>query len=1005
MHAQENSAAEPNLHLMALRDAMRQRQPGSSEITAETLHMPRLTIHALLCLLAAFPIAARGQPKMTVSENLCVNGDFENLEEAMAGPLPKRWSEVRNGPTARVEACDDAFRGRHSLRLSAAKDDVAGMNSAKMAAIHGTVRFRYKAIRSSSEGGNLWLYVIGLSRLNGLEVQREGFHPPKEHMGDGQWHEGSFEFNFERPRIAYSLVAPRINEGLGNPGDGEWLIDAVEVYPVRTGPRIKLAHLWCGKPLARTGEAITFSAWVENSGDQPARTVSVEIKASEGSQIAGLARRTCAIEPGSYERLDWILRTVKPTTAEVEVSAALGSEAAAGSPMSNKILVMPSGAKRTRQELCTDEVGYWRLLDRPVTLQEGNKRPLAKVQHKTSSEIERSPYGLCIQLPRSKDYEDPFNPTHLIDDDSETCWSSQQNPSPYPGQPPYAEIDLGREVAVKQVNLIPYWRNTDFPLGFSVRVSSDAKNWRTVVRVKDHELVDGGETRGDKLAQVFPLEKAAKARYLRIDFERLPLSGGNFAEVSQGYKARLSGIEVIDEAGRNLALLRLGARVTASDIFTGWQNTASSVRKAFRRVFDLGVKWVRVGQWGDQTEWAAVEREKGEFRMDPATDAAIRKLTDHGVGILYGLNYGNAIYERPEHPGEIGPIFKEGHPFSENCGPRTEEGRRAFVRYVDFVVRKYKDRVRWWELWNEENGWFPGHEPELYGKLLYAVAQHIKEIDPSLKVMFGGTAAPAPITTGIALREGGAPFVDAYAFHPYGIDKPEGGMGTMEYYQGKNVSQSREETGWNRLEEIVAGVKKPFAQNGRPEVEVWLNEWSTNVSGQDFTYKPGIGEYGCAKYLMRFYLYSGWLGLPTAWWALYTENMSQDWGVVTPHDCGFRPLSYALQNLCSVLSDVEPLPAPEYKYEGAAPDLKVIAYARDGSDEKLVLIWAAEMANEEVKAYPSKLSFAVISPPTKATLTDLYWGVSQVANWSYENGRVTLDGLIVRDYPVVISWR
>jgi hypothetical protein len=555
------------------------------------------------------------------------------------------------------------------------------------------------------------------------------------------------------------------------------------------------------------------------------------------------------------------------------------------------------------------------------------------------------------------------------------------------------------------VNLIPYWRNTDFPVGFSVRASSDGQTWRPVLQVKSHELADSGEKRGDKIVQAFPLDKVAHARYLRVDFERLPLSGGNYAEISQGYKARLSGIEVIDDTGRNLALARLGARVKVSDVFTGWQNTAATVKKAFPRIFDLGVKWVRVGQWGDQTEWAAVERKKGEFRMDPATDAAIRELTDRGEGILYGLKYGNALYERPEHPGEIGPIFKEGHPFYENCGPRTEAGRQAFVRYVDFVVRKYRDRVRWWELWNEENGWFPGHEPELYGKLLYEVGKHIKEIDPSLKVMFGGTAAPAPITTEIALREGGAPYVDAYAFHPYGIDKPEGGMGTMEYYQGKSVSQSREQTGWNRLEEIVAGVKKPFAQHGRPEVEVWLNEWNTGgVSGLDYTWRAQ-GEWANSKYLMRFYVYSGWLGLPTSWWSHYTENMSEDWGVVTPHECGFRPLSYALQNVCSVVSDVEPLPAPDYRYEGAAPDLKVIAYQRDGSDERLALVWAAEPANEEVKAYPSRLSFAVKSRPAKVTLTDLYWGASQPAVWSYENGRVTLDRLLVRDYPVVISYR
>jgi len=45
--------------------------------------------------------------------------------------------------------------------------------------------------------------------------------------------------------------------------------------------------------------------------------------------------------------------------------------------------------------------------------------------------------------------------------------------------------------------------------------------------------------------------------------------------------------------------------------------------------------------------------------------------------------------------------------------------------------------------------------------------------------------------------------------------------------------------------------------------------------------------------------------MPTAWWALYNENMSQDWGVIDQHGYGFRPMSCALQNVCSVVSDVD----------------------------------------------------------------------------------------------------
>jgi len=319
------------------------------------------------------------------------------------------------------------------------------------------------------------------------------------------------------------------------------------------------------------------------------------------------------------------------------------------------------------------------------------------------------------------------------------------------------------------------------------------------------------------------------------------------------------------------------------------------------------------------------------------------------------------------------------------------------------VVREYRRQVKFWEVWNEENGWYPFHEPELYGKLLFAAAKHVKSIDPSLQVVFGGTAAPAPITTEIALREGAAPYVDAYAFHPYGIDKPEGGMGTMEFYQDKNLSQSREQTGWNRLEDIIAGVKKPFAQHDKPDVDVWLNEWNTGgVSGLDYAFK-GVGEYAAAKYLMRFYVYSGWLNLRTAWWALYTDNKSQDWGILDPVDFGLRPMSYALQNICSVVSDVTPIHDLKYTLDSAAPDPKLVAFERDDKSELLVLFWAAEELNEDMKSYPGTVTLRLAKRPSQVIATDLYWGVAQPLHWTYADEELNVKGLAVSDYPIVIS--
>lgn len=947
-------------------------------------------------------------PARINAANLCPNGDFENLQEAAARPLPQAWSEVLRGSKVAVDISDEAASGKHALHMKAGLDATAGLNSSVIRVSHGLVRFQYRVLGSSQDAQNLEMHAIGLSGPAGSELTRCSWSPPKGSLADGKWRNASFEFDFSSQNIEYCLIAPRINEATKSTGDGEWLVDDVQVYTVQVGPQVKLAHVWTDKPLARTGDSLLLGVWVENSGDQDGAEISLNLSVPDGIRVAEPVRTIKGLPKGSWERLDWQLSAEKPgPVVDVRVTATWSH---AGRPtteaVSRRLLVIDRNITYSRQELCTDASGDWRLLQKPSTLQAGNAAPLAAIPHKKSSEIKRSLYGICVQLPRSKDYEDPFNAAHLIDDDPSTCWSSQQNASPFPGRPPWASIDLGRATTIKQINLVPYWRNTAFPLGFSLCASLDGNRWETILRVRKHNLTRTSEVRGDKYVQCFPLDKQVEARYVRVEFERLPLSDGNYAEVSQGYKARLSGIEVIDTSGQNVALTRLGARAEVSDYFTGWQNTAANINKAFPKIMEIGLKWVRVGQWGDQTEWAAVEREKGKFHIDEATDEAIRRLTSQGVDILYGLNYGNALYERPKVPWlDIGPIYTEGHPFYLNGGPRTEEGRQAFVRYVDFVVRKYRDSIKWWELWNEENGWFPGHEPELYGKLLTAVARHIKSIDPSLRVMYGGTAAPTLLTTEIALREGAAPYVDAYAFHPYGINKPEGRVGTMEFHQGKNLSQSPDQVGWKKLEDVIEGVRQPFARNGNPNVQVWMDEWGTNVTGRDFTYNPGIGECGCAKYIMRFYIYAGWLNVPTAWWALHTGNKSQDWGILDPVDFGLRPMSYALQNVCSVVSDVTPIRDLKYTLDSAAPDPKLVAFERDDKSELLVLLWAAEECNEDMKSYPGTVTLRLAKRPSQVIATDLYWGVAQPLHWTYADEELNVKGLAVTDYPIVISCR
>ncbi|MEI6915950.1 MAG: hypothetical protein WCL39_12510, partial [Armatimonadota bacterium] len=119
---------------------------------------------------------------------------------------------------------------------------------------------------------------------------------------------------------------------------------------------------------------------------------------------------------------------------------------------------------------------------------------------------------------------------------------------------------------------------------------------------------------------------------------------------------------------------------------------------------------------------------------------------------------------------------------------------------------------------------------------------------------------------------------------------------------------------------------------------------------------------------------------------------------------GFRPMAYGLQNVCTVLSDVTPVRDFNFEYSGYAPEPKVIGYRRDKDGTTVAAAWAAESYNDEVKSYPSQLTFPAETQPADVVLTDLYWGITQKAQWTYENNRLVIKGVVLHDYPVVVSW-
>ncbi len=179
-----------------------------------------------------------------------------------------------------------------------------------------------------------------------------------------------------------------------------------------------------------------------------------------------------------------------------------------------------------------------------------------------------------------------------------------------------------------------------------------------------------------------------------------------------------------------------------------------------RFVGELGVKRGRLF-----SGWAKTEKEKGVYDF-AWLDRQVHGLNSMGVHPWICLSYGN-------------PIYKSGLNLGAGVAGVMEnpEGRAAWLRYCGEVVRRYKDVVREWEIWNEPFG----RQMPAYSEMLAETAAVIRGIQSDAIVMASAVGAYANNEEVLKLLDakGLATTIDCWHYHPYiaNPDEPNGWWG------------------------------------------------------------------------------------------------------------------------------------------------------------------------------------------------------------------------------------
>jgi hypothetical protein len=260
---------------------------------------------------------------------------------------------------------------------------------------------------------------------------------------------------------------------------------------------------------------------------------------------------------------------------------------------------------------------------------------------------------------------------------------------------------------------------------------------------------------------------------------------------------------------------------------------------------DAGVKWSR-----EDFTWARIERQKGQFHWD-YYDELLACAKRNGITVYAIVAYW--------------PSWTE---------PYTEKGVNDYVAFLRELVKRYKEEIRQWEIWNEPNIFFWQGPEELYATLLTKSYAAVKEVDPTAEVLGLSTAG---IDYGFIERmlAKQTPF-DILTIHPY--------RRTLD-----------DQSFVNDLKKVSDLVKLPDGRR-RP---VWLTEmgWAThtphNAIGQDFQPNTLRAQ---AQLIARTYLCSIVSGVePRTFWYDFRND-------------GEDPL-YFEHNMGIVYRDLRPKPA------------------------------------------------------------------------------------------------
>jgi hypothetical protein len=443
-------------------------------------------------------------------------------------------------------------------------------------------------------------------------------------------------------------------------------------------------------------------------------------------------------------------------------------------------------------------------------------------------------------------------------------------------------------------------------------------------------------------------------------------SNGNTSEFSEPTSGTRRSIILQDWNNRPITRLkyqpsselldnRIGEMLSIIDSSHIDESAESFVEKINKQSF----KWLRLSL--DKFDWNDIKDtgEYSRYTVSSKQDEVINLLNHNNIKIMCTLVYWDESLKIDS---------------SDYSRYTTEEEIRRYLNYIEFVVNHFKGRIQYYEILNEPNlgeGTQQYVEVKSYINLAKRAISVIRQVDPNAKIVVG---AVSPLYEAESyeyfftiLRSDLMPLVDAISWHSGNDFSPE--------YTSEFFSE------YPSLLQEIHDIASSHGFKGEYFVEeLHWRTIDTSHPVETATYSEVV----VAKYLARGIV------------------MHQSRDVATGVAMPIFEQSYneaVIKNLGTLLAGAKPS-NHSIEVKSTVTNVKSVSFSLPNRDT-LVALWTDGIAVDEDPGFMANLTIRSFTAEDVIGI-DLLNSVEQPLLMSSGNGDVSVQNLIVRDYPLIL---